>query len=276
MSDLSLEITPPTQRLPAVLLRRAEALRPLARRINVIQRPGRWPSLEASIALLPHGYEPVWHLANRGRCIAGIEAEIARAREAGIRRVLCIRGEYKDEDGVDTPRIRELVRVLRRELPEAHVSVTLNHHLRGERVLSNLRAKLDAGAQGVQTQVTFDLESLRPFAEAIQESHPDVGLTPMLIPVLSARVAIRLSRRLAIPLPPALMDRLETFGPEAGWDHFQGFASAVAASPLYHGLAVMTPIDPDSSFSARMREVLGAVDSPASCRATRAGYRRAS
>ncbi len=256
MSDLTLEITPPARRRPAVLLRRAAALRPLTRRVNVIQRPERWTSLQASIALLPHGYEPVWHLANRGRRIAQIEAEIALAREAGIRRVLCIRGEHKGEDDVDTPRIREVVRLLRRELPDAHVSVTLNHHLRGERVLSNLRAKLDAGAHGVQTQVTFDLESLRPFAEAIRESHRDVLLTPMLMPVLSARAAVRLSRRLSIPLPPALVDRLETFGPEVGWDHFREFGSAVAASPLYDGLAVMTPIDPDASFSARLREGL--------------------
>ena len=256
MSGLTLEITPPAKRRPAVLLRRAAVLRFLTRRVNVIQRPERWPSLEASIALLPHGYEPVWHLANRGRRIAGIEAEIALAREARIRRVLCIRGEHKGEDDIDTPRIREVVRVLRRELPDAHVSVTLNHHLRGERVLSNLRAKLDAGAHGVQTQVTFDLESLRPFAEAIRESHPAVRVTPMLMPVLSARAAVRLSRRLAIPLPPALLDRLETFGSEAGWDHFQAFASAAGENPLYDGLAVMTPIDPDESFSARMREVL--------------------
>lgn len=263
MANLTLEITPPAKRRTAVLLRRAALLQPLTRRINVIQRPERWASLDACIALRAHGYDPVWHLANRGRSIARIEAEIAIAREAGIRRVLCMRGEHKAEDGVDTPRIREVVRLLRRRLPAAEVSVTLNHHLRAERVLANLRAKLDAGADGVQTQVTFDLESLRPFAEAIRESHPDVRVVPMLMPVLSLRAAVRLSRRLAIPLPPALLHCLERFGPEAAWHHFGGFARAVAESPLYDGLAVMTPIDPDASFSARMREVLAELPAPA-------------
>ena len=259
MLELALEITPPAERRPLLLLRRAAALRPLTRRVNVIQRAERWTSLEASIALRQYDYEPVWHLANRGRGIARIEAEVALAREAGISRVLCIRGEYKGEDDADTPRIRELVRLLRRQLPCAHVSVTLNHHMRAARVLSNLRAKLDAGARAVQTQVSFDLESLQPFAEAIRRSHPGVSLTPMGMPVLSTRAAIRVSRRLAIPLPPLLLDRLDRLGPRAGWEHFGRFAAAVAADPLYDGLAVMTPIDPDADFCARMREILSSL-----------------
>ena len=256
MSNLTLEITPPASRRPAVLLRRARALEPLTRRINVIQRPERWPSLEASIALREHGYEPVWHLANRGRSVGHIEAEIGLAREAGIRDVLCIRGEHKAEDGVDTPKIREVVRLLGRLHPVARVAVTLNHHVRSSRVFENLHAKLEAGARAVQTQVTFDLESLRPFAERIASEHPGVALTPMLMPVLSARAAVRLSRRLAIPLPAGLLHRLEVFGEDAGWDHFREFASAVVRSGLYDGLAVMTPIDPSPAFGERLRETL--------------------
>ena len=265
MPHLTLEITPPSKRRLSVLLRRALTFESLSRRINVIQRRERWSSLEASIALLGHRYEPVWHLANRGRSFATIEAEIGLAREAGIGRVLCIRGEYKAEDSVDSPKIREVVRLLAREHPAAHISVTLNHHVRGPRVLENLLAKLDAGARGVQTQVTFDLESLRPFAEVIGRDYPDVGVTPMLMPVLSARAAVRLSRRLAVPLPPGLLYRLEKFGPDAGWDHFRDFASAIARSALYDGLAVMTPIDPSPEFSSRLRTTLE------ECRSARRG-----
>jgi 5,10-methylenetetrahydrofolate reductase len=258
--EIGLEITPPAGRLPAVLLRRAAALDGLSRRIHVIQRPGRWPSLEAAIALRERGYEPVWHLANRGRSIAAIETEIQVAREAGVERVLCIRGEHEAEDGIDTPKIREVVRLLGRLHPTAHVAVTLDHHVRGraprERTLANLRAKLDAGARAVQTQVTFDLDSLRPFAELVWREDPGVALTPMLMPVLTARAAVRLSRRLSIPLPARLVERLEGFGPEAGWDHFRDFASAVFGSPLFAGLAVMTPIDPDPDWCARLRTVL--------------------
>jgi 5,10-methylenetetrahydrofolate reductase len=253
---LALEITPPRYPRHDILLRRAGTLGGRATRLNVIQRPDRWSSLDASIALIQCGIEPVWHLANRGRTVEEIEADIARAASGGVTRVLCLRGEHKADDGMDAPKIREVVRMARRGLPTAHVSVTLNHHVGSGRVWSNLDAKLSAGAQGVQTQVTFDLNSLAGHAEKIKTHHPDVSITPMGMPVLSVRSAVRLSRRLAIPLPPALLQRLEAAGPDAGWEHFASFARAVARSPLYEGLAVMTPIDPDPEFGARLRAVL--------------------
>jgi 5,10-methylenetetrahydrofolate reductase len=270
-TPVTLEITPPALARPSVLLRRARLLGERFMRVNVIERPERWSSLEASTALREHGFDPVWHLANRGRGIVEIERDIVRAARGGLGRVLCIRGEHKADDHSDTPTIRECVRLVARSLPGAHVSVTLNHHRpgassrtgrvavradQGDRVFANLAGKLDAGAQGVQTQVTFDLASLDGYAELILSRWPDVRITPMLMPVLSARAAVRLSRRLAIPLPAALMHRLELFGADAGWEHFAAFARAIAASPLYHGLAVMTPIDPDPGFARDLRVVL--------------------
>jgi 5,10-methylenetetrahydrofolate reductase len=259
---ITLEITPPVRPQVSLLLRRASCLGAGSRRVNVIQRVDRWGSLPASIALAARGYEPVWHLANRGRRFADIEKDLASAASTGVRRVLCIRGEYKAEDGEDTPRIRELVRLVYRRLPDAQVSVTLNPFAAQSassraRVFANLEAKLDAGADGVQTQVSFDLQSLQPFAEKLKSERPEVRITPMLMPVESARAAVRISRRLGVPLPAALLHRLERLGPDAGWDHFEAFARAVAASPLYDGLAVMTPIDPSPAFSSRLRAALG-------------------
>ena len=48
---VALEITPPQTLLRGVLLRRAGLLGPAASAVNVIQRPGRLSSLDASIAL---------------------------------------------------------------------------------------------------------------------------------------------------------------------------------------------------------------------------------
>ena len=253
---VTLEITPPASPRPAVLLRRASLLGARCGRVNVIQRPDRWSSLEASIVLSQRGFDPVWHLANRGRSIAEIEDDVARASQAGLQRALCIRGEHKAEDHGDTPKIRELVRLLRRQLPDAQVSVTLNHHGPPSRVVANLAGKLDAGAHAVQTQVTFDLVSLEAYAALVRERWPDVSITPMLMPVLSARSTLRLSRRLAIPLPAGLLHRLELFGSDAGWEHFGAFVRALARTSLYDGVAVMTPIDPDPHFAARLVAVL--------------------
>lgn len=259
---VTLEITPPARPLPAVLLRRAGCLGERCRRINVIHRPDRWDSLDASVRLAGAGFDPVWHLPNRGTSLAEIEARIDVAAAAGIRRVLCVRGEYKGEDGDDTPRIREVVRSLRLRLPEARVAVTLNPFAatrpsQRRRVLANLQAKLEAGAGAVQTQVSFDLESLRPWAEELKAQRPRLEIVPMLMPVESVHTALRVARRLGVPLPATLVARLDRLGADAGWEHFESFAHAVAASPLYDGLAVMTPIDPSPAFAARLRRLFG-------------------
>ncbi|MEJ5221060.1 MAG: hypothetical protein WHT63_03510 [Tepidiforma sp.] len=71
---VALEITPPQRHLPKVLLRRARLLGDAADAVNVIQRPDRQSSLEASLELLAAGIDPVWHLAARGETRASVAA----------------------------------------------------------------------------------------------------------------------------------------------------------------------------------------------------------
>lgn len=261
--DISLEITPPAQPKTAVLLRRASALGNLPRYVNVIHRIDRWSSLDASIALRRTGLEPVWHVANRGRLALELESEIDRARAAGLRRVLCVRGEYKARDSLETPKIREVVRMIRRGLPGAHIAVTLNHHQSADRVMRSLLPKLEAGANAVQTQVTFELDSLREFAETLKADRPDLVITPMVLPVLSLQAARLLSRRLSISIAPELLEGLTSDGAEAGWRHFSQLTREIAADPLLDGVAVMTPMDMDEAFATRLAGVLSSLASPA-------------
>jgi len=251
---IALEITPPMKPSPKVLLRRARGLSGRTSRINVISRPDRWSSLAASERLAAAGFSPVWHLANRGRSALGIEADIAEARRVGVHRVLCLRGQRKARDGFDTPKIREVVRMVQRGLPGAEIGVTLNHHLPRERVLANLWPKLEAGATRVQTQVTFELETLEPFAEEICERFPSVQLVPMILPVLSPEAAIRAAKRLGIVFPADEIGRLARGGADSGWASFRALAAAIAKDPLYAGAAIMTPIDPSPVFLSRLRD----------------------
>jgi len=254
--DVALEITPPRSPRPEVLLRRARALGELPRCVNVIHRTDRWSSLDASIVLRASGFDPVWHLANRGRRVPELEREIERAAMGGVRRVLCIRGEYKADDSLETPKIRETVGMIRRALPRSHISVTLNHHQRSGRAVANLLAKLEAGANAVQTQLTLDLETLRPMAEALKARWPQVAITPMLIPVLSLSSALALSRRLSIPVPPLLSRTLASDGAAAGWQYFSRLVGSVRDDALFDGVALMTPMDIDDEFATR---VIGAI-----------------
>lgn len=253
---IALEITPPAAPNDAVLRRRALALGARPHCVNVISRPDRWPSLDASVRLREMGFSPVWHLPNRGGRISDVDAAIERALRAGIDRVLCIRGEHKAEDGLDTPKIREIVRRVAQRLPGARIGVTLNHHL-GARALDNLWPKLEAGATSVQTQVTFELGTLAPLARAVARERPDVAIVPMLMPVSSADAARRVARRLSVPVPDALLRALAAGGAEAGWRHFARLAARLRADPLYAGAALMTRIDVTSEMAARLRVALG-------------------
>ncbi len=227
---VALEITPPRTPKPTVLLRRAALLGDAPDAVNVIQRPDRVSSLEASLDLLAAGREPVWHLLNRGRARAEIEQELARAAAGGLRSVLCVRGEHEEPDKSDTPKIREVIRWVRATIPDALVGATLNPHAPREPALRNLLPKLAAGATYVQTNPVFELRSLAPLAEEVKARAAGARIVPMVIPLLSRQASERLQHRIGVPLPPAL-----------GWSAFRDLLAALYESPLVDGVAIMTP-----------------------------------
>ena len=268
-APIILEITPPVRPRTDILLRRAGLLGNPHQVVNLIARPDRWASLSAAAALVHHGFEPVWHLTTRGRRHATIEHEIERAAEAGLRRVLCLRGERsgaaREGTGAD-PRIRDVVALLRRRLPGASIGVTLNHHLPQPGVLPNLLGKLDAGADFVQTQLTFTLRGLGSIAQSLHRRFPDVALIPMIGPVLRADAARATARRLRIPLDQALHHALERCGEEAGWRAFAARLDEIRKSPHFATAALMTPMDPTPAYAARLRALV-ACDEAVRCSA---------
>ena len=247
---VALEITPPRELRPEILLRRARLIP--ADTVHVIQRPDRLPSLEASLLLADAGLEPVWHVVNRARSRAEIETDLRRAGNGGIRRALCVRGEGDDKDGPTTPRIWEVVARLRDAWPDGSIGVTLNQYGPRERVLENLFRKLDAGADFVQTQPVFDLGIFESLAREVKSRAPDVALVPMLMPAVPRAAAEIVTRRLGVPLPT-------TSGADGwgGWEGFVGTFRALARGRLADGVAILTPtMDPSADFLASLREAL--------------------
>jgi methylenetetrahydrofolate reductase (NADPH) len=237
---VALEITPPLQSRPAILHRRATLLGDAASAVNVIQRPGRQPSLEAACELLAGGLEPVWHLVNRGSTRAGVAADVATARDAGIRNVLCIRGDHDAPDTADTPTIREVVATVRDHLPGALIGATLNQYTPDRAAaLKNLWPKLAEGATYVQTQPVFELATLAPLAAEVRARVPGTRIVAMAMPIPDSATLQRVSARLGIEPPAGLAARLAS-GPAAAWQAFAEVLSTLRASPLIDGVAIMT------------------------------------
>jgi len=243
---VALEITPPRELRPEILLRRARLLGARAQAVHVIQRGDRVPSLEASLLLADAGFEAVWHVVNRGRPRAEIESDARRAAAAGLRSALCIRGEGDDKDGPATPRVREVVALLRDSCPDMRVGVTMNQYGPRDRVLHNLVRKLDAGATLVQTQPVFDGAAFDALAAEVRSRAPAVSIVPMLMPCVPADTARRIARRLGIRPPGHDSER-------AAWEDFSAKLRALATSPLADGVAILTPrADPPPGFAERL------------------------
>lgn len=239
---LALEITPPQKMLPRVLQRRAHLLGNSVDVINVIQRPDRISSLDAAIALQRSGIDAVWHLATRGSTLEELATQVARAREGGIRHVLCLLGEHavNAPAGAKSPTVRESVVLLREQLPGAMLGVTFNQYAAEQpKAMSNLVAKLHAGAAYIQTQPVFAPESFLETIRAIRREYPGIPVVPMVLPLLTPEAVDRIQRRLRITIPLEYREAVAE-GPERAWEAFAGVISTLVASGEVNGLAVMT------------------------------------
>lgn len=238
---VALEILPPQRSLPKVLLRRARLLEGAAQAINVIQRPGRQSSLDASLALRREGVEPAWHLVTRGRPRAEILADLQAAAEGGIDQVLCILGDHASPDVPDSPSIREAIAMTRNSLPGAFVGATLNQYGRDrEAVLGNLLPKLRAGAAYVQTQPVFESSLLGPYALSIAGELSETRIIAMAMPLLNMNAAERIQERLGIRLPDSLREVLATGDEDSAWGAFRATLEQLVSAPFVDGVAIMT------------------------------------
>jgi len=262
----ALEITPPQRFLPGVLLRRARLLGDGIHAINVIQRPDRMSSLEASLFLRDRGFEPAWHMVARGRSFDDVAAELDRAAAGGIRQLLCILGDREGSVSKGSPTVRDLVRMAKEWLPDALVGATFNQYgdLR-DRAYTNLFGKLDAGAVYVQTQPVFDSHSFFAATDRIRRERPDTAIVPMVMPLLELEALRIIESRLGVAVPDGFRLAVEA-GQGAAWEAFDRLLDELIGSPGVQGLAVMTyEMDPPESTGRRLLEALrraGAITDP--------------
>ena len=262
---LALEILPPQKPLPKVLLRRASLLGDSVQAINVIQRPGRQSSLEASLALAAAGIEPAWHLVTRGRTRPDIQSDLETASAGGIEQVLGILGDHGAAEVSDAVSVREAIAMARSALPGAIVGATLNQYGKDSgAVVGNLMPKLRAGASYVQTQPAFEAAAIETYAISIGREHPQTRIIAMAMPLLSLESGERIEQRLGIRLPSALREVLASGDETLAWRAFSASLEALVAAPFIDGVAIMTfEGDASPETGARITSALrsaGAID----------------
>jgi methylenetetrahydrofolate reductase (NADPH) len=197
-------------------------------------------SLAASSVLLGLGREPIYQVVTRDRNRIAIQSDLLGAAALGIRNVVCTSGHHQTLTGCsDSANVYDLdaiqvvwtIRQMRDKgtlldgTPIAGqfsmlIGTVVNPYLRPlELNMIQLAKKIEAGADFLQTQPTFDVEEFTAWLDAARKEHL-VDKTPILagvLPLRSAEEAEKLREaHTELRIPDALVARLKTAGsPEA-------------------------------------------------------------
>lgn len=196
-----------------------------------------------------HGATAMAHLTCISTPRPAIERYLREARARGIRNILALRGDPPQnadelaemESGFEysyqlVTFIRQLggFSVATAGFPESHVACTEGKHVDWRR----LKAKIDAGADLVLTQLFFDNDDYFAFRDYLTGAlGVRAPLTPGVLPILSPRQIRRFAAICGAKLPAPLIEKLEGFGDddEAAADFGVEFATRQCEALLAGG-----------------------------------------
>src|SRR5512138_2610953 len=228
------EITPPVSTDPAEFLRRAMPLKGLATAVNVTDGAGakvHLSSLATAHFLVQSGIEPIFQMTCRDRNRLALQGDLLGAVSLGIHNVLVLGGD--DPKAGDQPEAKAVYDLDSRAL------LATAHAMRSEGKLPSgtaidgavrvvlgaadlpvdpkpgwepkgLKAKIEAGADFVQTQFCMDTGVVRRYTERLREAGVKIPILIGVAPIPSARSARWMKEKLfGTIIPDAFIDRLE-------------------------------------------------------------------
>ena len=231
---ITAEITPPVSTDPAEFLRRAMPLKGLATAVNVTDGAGakvHLSSLATAHFLVQSGIEPIFQMTCRDRNRLALQGNLLGAVSLGIHNVLVLGGD--DPKAGDQPEAKAVYDLDSRAL------LATAHAMRSQSKLPSgtaidgpirlvlgaadlpvdpkpgwepkgLRAKIEAGADFVQTQFCMDTGVVRRYTERLREAGISIPILIGVAPIPSARSARWMKEKLfGTIIPDAFIDRLE-------------------------------------------------------------------
>jgi len=233
---ITAEVTPPVSADRGELLAKARPLKGLADAVNITDGAGARPHLGAVTAaamLVEQGIEPILQLTCRDRNRIALQSDLLSAAASGVRNLLMIRGD--DPSAGDQPDAmpvfdldpRSLLDTARRlrdtgELPTGRKITGRADFFLGSADNpidptpgwrpAGLLAKLDAGAQFVQTQFCMDAGLVRRYMARLAEHGVTDKLSILIgiVPLRSAKSARWIKEKLfGAVIPDALIHRME-------------------------------------------------------------------
>ena len=231
---ITAEITPPVSTNPAEFLRRAMPLKGLVTAVNVTDGAGakvHLSSLATAHFLVQSGIEPIFQMTCRDRNRLALQGDLLGAVSLGIHNVLVLGGD--DPKAGDQPDAKPVYDLDSRGL------LAMAHAMRSQGKLPSgtaidgavrlvlgaadlpidpkpgwepkgLKAKIEAGADFVQTQFCMDTRVVRRYTERLRDAGVNIPILVGVAPIPSARSARWMKEKLfGTIIPDSFLDRLE-------------------------------------------------------------------
>lgn len=169
-------------------------------------------------------YRPVMpHLTCVGHSREELHAMADQIHGDGFRNIMTLRGDPPKGETAFVPpadglgSARELVELLKNRHPDFCLGVAgypepHPESRGGDKDMDYLKAKIDAGASFVTTQMFFDNDPFYRYRDACDHAGIDVPILPGLMPALALGQIRRITQMCQADLPAALEEKLEKAG----------------------------------------------------------------
>ncbi len=167
------------------------------------------------------GCDAAPHLSCIGASRGQLRDILAQYREAGVRRVVALRGDLPSGMGGDAGELRyavELVRFIREETGDwFHIEVAAYPEMHPQALsptadLNHFVAKVQAGADAAITQYFFNPDAYFDFVERARARGVTIPIVPGIMPITNYSQLSRFSEMCGAELPRWIRLRLAEFG----------------------------------------------------------------
>lgn len=158
------------------------------------------------------------HLSFGGTEEEEVKALLSSYKEAGVNRLVALRGDLPSGAAIHHRYASELVTFIRQETgdyfhidvacyPETHPDATSY-----DTDVEFFKQKVDAGANSAITQYFYNADAYFRFVDYCQRKGIDIPIVPGIMPITNYENLSRFSKSCAAEIPRWLGNRLETFG----------------------------------------------------------------
>jgi methylenetetrahydrofolate reductase (NADPH) len=269
------EVTPQVSTDPTEFVAKAAPLKGLATAVNVTDGAGakaHMATLVAAHFLQAAGVEPIMQIACRDKNRIALESDLLGAQAIGIRNFLVLTGD--DPKAGDQPdakpvfdfnstallQMAQKMRTEKKLPPGTDIKGEISFAIGATDVPvdppadwnpKSLMAKLDAGADFIQTQFCMDIEVVKRYGRRLVELGiaPKLGFLIGLCPIPSAKSAIWMKEKLfGTNIPDALIKRIEGAQDQRaeGRKICIELMQQMVDAPGIAGVHIMAPVNPSA------------------------------